>query len=155
MVSLKSNLDKLSAQVLAPDSKCEDLESRSRFNNRIVGLPEDRNAVKPDTISTLLKDAFSLEKEPFVGRAHRSLQAKLKSGEWPCPMIAPLHYYRLLRRARAQQRVRMGDSTVSIFPDFTVQIANAHAALQRRQMPAQRGSGHKLWAAASSLSPHH
>ncbi|XP_027877053.1 uncharacterized protein LOC114146849 [Xiphophorus couchianus] len=141
LVSLKSNLDRLSAQVLALDSKCEDLESRSRRNEiRIIGLPEERNPVSADTISTLLKDAFGLEKEPVVDRGHRSLQAKPKPGERPRPIMARLHYHAdcadILRRARAQQRVKVGDSTISIFPDFTVQTAKARAAFNdvRRQL---------------------
>uniref|UniRef100_A0A3B5PZ48 L1 transposable element RRM domain-containing protein n=1 Tax=Xiphophorus maculatus TaxID=8083 RepID=A0A3B5PZ48_XIPMA len=141
LVSLKSNLDRLSAQVLALDSKCEDFETRSRRNDiRIIGLPEERNPVSADTISTLLKDAFGLEKEPVVDRGHRSLQAKPKPGERPRPIMARLHYHAdcadILRRARAQQRVKVGDSTISIFPDFTVQTAKARAAFNdvRRQL---------------------
>uniref|UniRef100_A0A087YPS9 L1 transposable element RRM domain-containing protein n=1 Tax=Poecilia formosa TaxID=48698 RepID=A0A087YPS9_POEFO len=141
VVSLKSDLDRLSAQVLVLDRKCEDLESRSRRNNiRIIGLPEERGPVSADTISTLLKDAFGLEKEPVVDRVHRSLQAKPKPGQRPRPIIARLHYYSdcadILRRARAQQRVKVGDSTVSIFPDFTPQTAKARAAFNdvRRQL---------------------
>ena len=39
VVSLKSKVDKLSAQVVTLDSRCEDLEARSRRNNiRIIRL---------------------------------------------------------------------------------------------------------------------
>lgn len=141
VVSLKSNLDRLSTQVLALDSRCEDLESRSRRNNiRIIGLREERNPVSADMISTLLKDAFGLEKEPVVDRAHRSLQARPKLGERPRPIIARLHYYTdcadILRRARAKQRVTVGDSTISVFPDYTARTAKARAAFNdvRRQL---------------------
>lgn len=141
VVSLRSNVDRLSAQVLALDNRCEDLESRSRRNNiRIIGLPEERNPVSADMISTLLKDAFGLEKEPVVDRAHRSLQARPKPGERPRPIIARLHYYTdcadILRRARAKQRVKVGDSTISVFPDYTARVAKARAAFNdvRRQL---------------------
>lgn len=141
VVSLKSKVDKLSAQLVTLDSKCEDLEARSRRNNiRIIGLSEEHGTVDAATVSTLLKDALGLGKEPVVDRAHRSLQPKPKPGDRPRPIIARLHYYAdcvdILRRARAQQRVKVRNSTISIFPDLTARTAKARAAFSdiRRQL---------------------
>lgn len=68
------------------ENKCEDLEARSRRNNlRIVGVPEDSNSsATPEAASTLLKEAFKLDKEPLLDRAHRTLQPKRKPGA-PAP----------------------------------------------------------------------
>lgn len=141
VVSLKSKVDNLSAQLVALDSRCEDLEARSRRNNvRIIGLPEVYGPVNAATVSMLLKDVLGLEKEPVVDRAHRSLQPKPKSGERPRPLIAHLHYYAdcvdILRRARAQQRIKVKNSTISIFPNLTARTAKARAAFNdvRRQL---------------------
>lgn len=141
VVSLKSKVDKLSAQLVTLDSRCEDLEARSRRNNiRIIGLPEEHGTVDATTVSTLLKDALGLGKEPVVDRAHRSLQPRPKPGERPRPIIARLHYYAdcvdILRRARAQRGIKVKDSTISIFPDLTARTAKARAAFNivRRQL---------------------
>lgn len=94
VVSLKSKVDKLLAQLVTLDSSCEDLEVSSRHKNiRKTGLPEEHSTVGATTVSTLLKDALGLGKEPVVDRTHRSLQPRPKPGERPCPIIAHLHYY--------------------------------------------------------------
>ncbi|KAL7390497.1 hypothetical protein ABVT39_022275 [Epinephelus coioides] len=141
VVSLKSKVDKLSAQLVTLDSRCEDLEARSRRNNiRIIGLPEEHGTVDATTVSTLLKDTLGLGKEPVVDRAHRSLQPKPKPGERPHPIIVRLHYYAdcadILRHARTQRQFKVKDSTISIFPDFTARTARARAAFNdiRRQL---------------------
>lgn len=77
VVSLKSNVDKLLAQVVTLDGRCEDLEARFCRNNiRIIGLSEEHGAVDATTISVVLKAALGMGKEPVVDRAHRSLQSK-------------------------------------------------------------------------------
>ncbi|XP_053193368.1 tumor necrosis factor alpha-induced protein 2-like [Scomber japonicus] len=82
VVSLKHKVDKLPAQLVTLDSKCE---ARSHHNNIwIIGLPEEHG-----TVSTLLKDAFGSGKEPVVDRVHRSLQPKPKPGDCPHPIMAP------------------------------------------------------------------
>lgn len=77
IVSLKTKVDSLSVKVSTLEDKCEDLESRSRRNNvRIIGLSEHNNDVTPVFVSAPLRDAFNLDKEPVVDRAHRSLNPK-------------------------------------------------------------------------------
>ncbi|KAJ4938794.1 hypothetical protein JOQ06_028260 [Pogonophryne albipinna] len=82
---LQAKVEHLSAELERVDNKCEDLEARSRRNNvRIVGVPEETTITNTTaTISTLLKEAFKLEKEPLLDRAHRTLQPKPRPGERP------------------------------------------------------------------------
>uniref|UniRef100_A0A8C5DJ07 L1 transposable element RRM domain-containing protein n=1 Tax=Gouania willdenowi TaxID=441366 RepID=A0A8C5DJ07_GOUWI len=141
VTSLQTKVESLSTQVLALESNCEDLEARSRRNNiRIVGLHEEDGPVTAAMISTLLMEAFDLEKPPLVDRAHRSLQPRPKPGERPRPVIAWMHYcgdcIDILQRARAKQRIKIKNAVVSIFPDFTAKTARARAAFNdiRRQL---------------------
>ncbi|KAK7131856.1 hypothetical protein R3I93_018424 [Phoxinus phoxinus] len=138
---LKSKVEILSNKVLALENKCEDLEGRFCRNNiRIIGLSEQCGTVTAASTSALLKEALNLDKAPLIDRAHRSLNPKPKPGERPRPIIARLHYYAdcvdILQRARTQQRIKIGDSTISIFPDHTARTAKARAAFNdvRRQL---------------------
>ncbi|KAI4825560.1 hypothetical protein KUCAC02_021240 [Chaenocephalus aceratus] len=138
--TLQAKVEHLSAELERVDNKCEDIEARSRRNNvRIVGVPEETTNTTA-AISTLLKEAFKLEKEPLLDRAHHTLQPKPRPGERPRTIIARLHYHAdcadILPRARAQQRIKIGDFVVSIFPDHTSRTARARAAFNdvRRQL---------------------
>lgn len=149
IVTLQAKVEHLSAELLKVDNKCDHLEARSRRNNiRIVGVPED-SAVSSTTaaVSSLLKEALKLDKEPLLDRVHRTLQPKPKPGERPRPIVARLHYHGdcvdILRRARAQQRIKTGDLMISIFPDYTARTARARAAFidicrQLREIPGIR-----------------
>lgn len=66
--TLQAKVEHLSAELERVDNKCEDLEARSRRNNvRIVGVPEETTITNTTAaISTLLKEAFKLEKEPLL-----------------------------------------------------------------------------------------
>lgn len=93
VVALKNTVEKLSSRVSTLENKCDDLEGRSRRNNvRILGLTE-QHATTAASVSSLLKEALGLDKEPLIDRAHRSLNPKPKPGERPRPVIARLHYY--------------------------------------------------------------
>ncbi|XP_053493902.1 uncharacterized protein LOC128615675 [Ictalurus furcatus] len=149
IATLQAKVECLSADLGRVENKCEDLEARSRHNNlRIVGVPEDStSASTPAAVSTLVKEAFKLDKEPLLDRAHRTLQPKPKPGERPRPIIARLHCHAdcvdILRWARAQQRMKVGDMVISIFPDHTAKIARARAAFndccrQLREIPGIR-----------------
>lgn len=142
VTKLQTKMEQLSSEICKLENKCEDLEARSRRNNiRIVGVPEDfADLSKPAAISTLLKDVFDLEKEPLLDRAHRTLQPKPKPGERPRAIVARLHYYNdcadILRRARIQKRIKIGDMAISVFPDHTTKTARAQALFNdvRRQL---------------------
>ncbi|KAE8284634.1 hypothetical protein D5F01_LYC17969 [Larimichthys crocea] len=79
ITTLQAKVAHLSTELIRLDNKCQDLEARSRRNNmRLVGIPEDFSTSSTATaISTLLKEALELQKEPLVDRAHRTLQPKL------------------------------------------------------------------------------
>lgn len=140
--TLRAKVEYMSGELVKLESKCDDLESRSRRNNvRIVGVPEDT----PDNLSTeyvskLLMEAFTLEKEPLVDRAHRTLAPKPKPGERPRAIVARLHYYtdcaNILKKARELQRIKLHNMTISVFPDYTAKTARARAAFNevRRQL---------------------
>lgn len=141
VVALKSKVESLSTKVTALETKCEDLEGRPRRNNiRIIGLSEQQAPVTTASISSLLREAFKLDKAPMVDRAHRSLQPPPKPGERPRPVIAGLHYYAdctdILQRARKEQRIKIGDSSILVFPDHTARTAKARVAFNdvRRQL---------------------
>lgn len=142
ITALQAKVEHLSSELTRLDNKCEDLEARSRRNNiQLVGIPEDYSTSSTATaISSLLKEALKLEKEPLVDCAHRTPQPKPRPGERPRPIIARLHYHMdcvdILRRARAQQRIKIGDTSFSIFPDHTPRTARARAAFNdvRRQL---------------------
>lgn len=95
IVTLQAKVEHLSAELLKMDNKCEALEARSRRNNiQIVGVPEDSTI--PSTtaaISSLLKEALKLDKEPLLDSAHRTFQPKPKPGERPRPIVTRLHYH--------------------------------------------------------------
>ncbi len=128
MVTLQTKEEELSAQLINLDNKREDLEARSRRNNiRILGVPEDStNSSTTAAASALLKEAFKLDEESLLDRARLSLQPK------PKPSASSLHYHtdcvNILRRARAQQRIRIRDVVISVFPDLTVKTACAHTS---------------------------
>lgn len=133
MVGMKTTIVSLTSKVAMLENKCEDLESRSRRNNiRIIGVEEGPDSCSPTAVAVLLKDAFSLDKEPLVDRSHRTLQPKPKPGERPRAIVCRLHYHRdcvdILRRARELQRIKVGGTTVSVFPDYTAKVARAQAA---------------------------
>lgn len=134
IITLQSKVEHLSKEWVKLENKCEDLESRARRQNLwIVGVPED----DPDSISTagvsrLLMEAFKLDKEPLVDRAHRSLMPKPRPGDRPRAIVAKLHYYtdcsNILRKARELQRIKIRNMTISIFPDHTAKTARARVA---------------------------
>lgn len=129
---LQEKVDTVLATVVKLEEKCEDLESRSCWNNiRIIGVPEDQ---LPTTavVSKLLKEALNIDKDIIIDRSHRTLQSKPSPGERPRAIVARLHYHsdcvEVLRRAREMKRFRVGDTRISIFPDLTAKIAQARSA---------------------------
>ncbi|CAL9699716.1 unnamed protein product [Knipowitschia caucasica] len=140
IVSLRTKVENMSKDLIRLDNKCEDLESRSRRNNvRRVGIPESQ-AISCEFVSTLLRDAFWLGKEPLVDRAHRAMNAIPSAGGRPRAVVTRLHYYsdcaEILRRARELQQIKTRDIAISVFPDFTAKTARARAAFNdvRRQL---------------------
>ncbi|KAL7395108.1 hypothetical protein ABVT39_010257 [Epinephelus coioides] len=141
IVTLQNRVEYLSKECTRLDNKCEDLEWRARRQNIwIIGVPEDEpTSLSAAGVSKLLMEAFSLNEEPLVDRAHRSLMPKPKPGERPCAIVAKLHYFSdcsiILKKARELQRVKLCNMTISIFPDHSARTA-ARAAFNdvRRQL---------------------
>lgn len=73
----------LSATVETFSKKCEDLESRSRWNNiRRIGLKElSEGPQSTEFVAQLLQDLLGLDAKPDLDRAHRTLRPKPKEGE--------------------------------------------------------------------------
>uniref|UniRef100_A0A672IKM2 L1 transposable element RRM domain-containing protein n=1 Tax=Salarias fasciatus TaxID=181472 RepID=A0A672IKM2_SALFA len=142
IVSLQNKVERLSKDYKTLEDKCEDLESRARRQNiRIIGVPEDASVFQsPTGVAKLLKEAFQLDKEPLVDRAHRSLMPKPKPGDRPRAIVAKLHYFTdcsdILKKARELQRINIHNMTISVFPDHTTKTARARAAFNdvRRQL---------------------
>lgn len=133
IAEMKTTIKSLTANVAKLENKCEDLESRSRRNNiRIVGVPEGPDTCTIVAVAALLKEAFGLVKEPLLDRSHRTLQPKPKPGDRPRAIVRRFHYYGdcvdILRRARELRQIKVGDLTISVFPDHTAKTARARAA---------------------------
>uniref|UniRef100_A0A3P8PDL0 L1 transposable element RRM domain-containing protein n=1 Tax=Astatotilapia calliptera TaxID=8154 RepID=A0A3P8PDL0_ASTCA len=133
IAEMKNTIKGLTAHVAKLESKCEDLESRSRRNNvRIVGVPEGPDTCTTAAVASLLKEAFDLGKEPLLDRSHRTLQPAPKPGDRPRAIVCRFHYHTdcvdILRRARERRQIKVGDRTISVFPDYTARVARARAA---------------------------
>ena len=133
VASMESKLSELSAEVCALKTKCNDLEGRQRRHNlRIIGIPEGDEGPRPTEFMTnLLQDLLGLEEKPLLDRAHRSLRSKPNKGP-PRAFIIRVHYYhvrdQILRRAAEASPLSFNGRRLSIFPDFTAEVAKRRAA---------------------------
>ncbi|XP_037549965.1 protein 4.1-like [Nematolebias whitei] len=86
------------------------------------------------SVSTCTDDieAFDLEEEPLLDRAHRIPAPKPKAGERARPIVAKFHYQadcvKILAKARELQRVKVNGTNIFVFPDYTAKTARARAA---------------------------
>lgn len=133
VVEMQGKVTALEAQVAVLKEKCEDMEGRMRRGNiRIVGVPELQGSSAPETVSSLLKEVFQLDKEIRVDRSHRSLTQRTPGGR-PRVIIAKLNSegdaLDVLRRARnSGGKLRYKGHPISIFPDYTASVVKARAA---------------------------
>lgn len=133
VVAMQQTVTTLETQVSVLKEKNEDLEGRMRRSNiRIVGVPELQGSSTPETISSLLKEVFQLDKDIRVDRSHRSLIQR-KTGDKPRAIIARLNSegdaQDIIRRARnSGGRLRFRGNPISIFPDYTSSVVKARAA---------------------------
>lgn len=134
LADMEVTMSALKGEIRALQSKCEDLENRSRRNNlRIVGIAEGEEGRTPTTfISNLLKDLFDFEDQPLIDRAHRLSQAKQKTGQPPRPFILRVHFFhvkeQILRRAREKGDLIYNGKAIHIFGDLTAGEAKRRAA---------------------------
>ncbi|KAF7645089.1 hypothetical protein LDENG_00210340 [Lucifuga dentata] len=113
-------------------NKCDDLELRFRRNNiRIIGVPEGKDSCTTTAMSVLLRKAFNLADAPLLDRAHRSLQPAPKQGGTPCTSSWPVcttttnvpTFYAVPERNSGFEWMM----TISVYPDYTTQVARARA----------------------------
>lgn len=126
--ALQREVKHLQKQVESLQNKCE---ARSRRNNvRIVGVPESQSS-SATAVSALLQKLFDLEEAPVLDRSHRSLQPAPRRGDQPRVIVARLHYFQdctnILCQARMKQRIKVDGMTISVYPDYTTQVARAQA----------------------------
>lgn len=131
VAALQREVKHLQKQAESLQNKCEDLEAKSRMNNvRIVGVPESQSS-SATAVSALLQKTFDLEEAPVLDRSHRSLQPAPRQGDQPRVVVAHLHYFKdcanILRQARTKQRIKVDWMTISVYPDYTTQVARARA----------------------------
>lgn len=134
---LQTQVKKLSKEVQQLENRCEEQESRSRRGNiRITGIFESVT-VSTSSVSKLLKDAFELDREPLLDRAHRGFQRKPEPGDkrepGPRVVVAKCHYFSdcmdILKKARERGKpVVVGRMKISVFPDHTAKISKDRAA---------------------------
>ncbi|KAL6462532.1 hypothetical protein MHYP_G00289540 [Metynnis hypsauchen] len=122
---MKATIESFTANVAKLERKCEDLESRSRRNNiRILGVPEGPDTCTTAAVAALLKEAFSLVKEPLL-----------------VPPDPPTQ-----TQARELRQIKVRDLIISVFPDYTAKVARAQAAFNevRRQLRGIDGARYGL-----------
>lgn len=133
IANLQATVGELTAAVDDLTKKCEDLESRSRWNNiRILGVPEGAEGTKPTAFtSEFLQEMLGLDEKPTVDRAHRSLREKPPKDQPPRPLVVRVHRFQvrneILRRAAASSPLSFKEKRISIFPDFTPAVAKKRA----------------------------
>ncbi len=117
VVHLETTVAKLQTKVNALSLKCEDLESRSRRNNRLIGISEGEEGNRPtEFVSNFLRS-----------RAHRLLQPKPKPDQPPRPFIIRVHFYHI--REQILKTLTYKEKPVFLFPDLTASEAKKRAAV--------------------------
>ncbi|CAJ0925091.1 unnamed protein product [Ranitomeya imitator] len=132
---MEAKLNKAAGSVNAWKQKADDLENRLRRNNiRIIGLPERSEGQQPEQfleewLKSTLGDGFSSTFS--VERAHRVPTRPLPPGAPPRPFLARLLNCRdrdtILRLARQRGLIKFDNATISIFPDFSMELQKQRA----------------------------
>lgn len=134
VTSLRDTVSSLQKEVATLRDKCEDMEGRMRRSNiRIAGIAEQPNSSSPTAVANVLKTILQLDREIKVDRSHRVLtNGNPREREKPRVIIAKLHYdvdaAEILRKARDKAPLYYNGQRVSIFPDYTANVAKARAA---------------------------
>lgn len=134
VTSLRDTVLSLKKEVVVLRDKCEDMEGRMRrCNIRIAGMAEKPNSSTPASVASALKTMLNLNREPKVERSHRAFTRQSPGDrDMPRVIIAKLHYdhdaAEILRKARENAPLHYNGHRVSIFPDYTANVAKARAA---------------------------
>lgn len=134
VTSLRNTVSSLQKEMTTMREKCEDMEGRMRRSNiRIAGIAEQANSSSPTAVSNAIKAMLHLDRDIKVDRSHRVLtRGSTGDRERPRVIIAKLHYdedaTEILRKARDNAPLLYEGQRVSIFPDYTANVAKARAA---------------------------
>ncbi|GCC24520.1 hypothetical protein chiPu_0002921 [Chiloscyllium punctatum] len=129
IASLQANVNALSATGESLTKKCENLETRSRWNNiRFMGLPEGLKGPRStEFMAQLLQDLLSIETKPVLDSAHHTLHAKPKEGKLFCPMVIRVNQFQvrnhILRCTGNASFLVYNGKRIFIFPEFTLTVA--------------------------------
>lgn len=128
---LQEGTERIQRQIQQLFSKHDEMENRlRRCNLRLIGLPEGAEGKDPTTFLEQLlithygREAFS----PMlaVERAHRMPARPPPQGAPPRTFIAKLLNYKdrdaALRMAREKGNIQLGNSKITIFPDFSTEV---------------------------------
>lgn len=146
IANLEQQVAELKKEVVSLAAKAEDLEARSRrCNLRIFGVKEGREAgVSVSTfVAKLLQKVMGLDEPPVIDRAHRTLQQAPGDGQPPRAFVVKCHYYQekesiLQKAVTSPKLVSENGDTISVFPDYTQNVAQQRAAFgQVRQLLRQ------------------
>lgn len=121
------------------EAKLDDYEGRNRRNNvRILGVPEKFEGQSTDLfveeLITKHLQPKGLSKFFVVERAHRVPGGRPRTGTAPRPIVARLLNYRdrdvILQHARVAPPLKLDNSTVTFFPDFTQMVQRQRRSFQ-------------------------
>ncbi|CAL1600706.1 unnamed protein product [Knipowitschia caucasica] len=148
---LEDGVSVLRAEVARLANKLDDLEGRQRrCNARIVGVKEGfENTGKPtDVIATMLKDVLGLGFTPMLDRAHRGLQRPAQNGDPPRVIVVKFHYFQekaeVFKTAANSSPLKLQGRRISIFPDYTADVAKKRAAFNEAKQLLRSCAGVKF-----------
>ena len=133
---LTEQIQDLTARMRQVEGRAEDAEGRSRRNNlRVVGLPEGIEGRDPiqyaETWLKVIASENALTPHFSVERAHRIPGRRPPPGSAPRPMLIKLLHFRdrdiILRSCRASGPIKIENSSVMIFPDYTAAVQQQRA----------------------------
>lgn len=148
-----ADIQALKLKVKHLENRAEDAENRNRRSNlRILGLPEGADPVAEGADPVALIEGLLpklLPRAAFsphfsIERAHRMPATRGPLGAPPRTFIFKLLHYRdrdtILRAARVQGDLKLGDATLHIFPDYSVETQRRRKSFdQVRAMLRQKG----------------
>lgn len=130
--ALKQQVLLLETETQILKSKLDEQEGRSRRNNiRLIGVPEKVGGQALDLfveeLVTKRLQPRGLSKFFSIERAHRVPGGPAKPGANPRPVLARLFNFRdrdvILQEARVAPPIRIDNSTITIYPDYTAAVA--------------------------------
>lgn len=134
---MEGDVGQLKSEVAKLQFKIDDLEGRQRrCNARIVGIKEgleNSGGQRPtDAVAKMLQELLALDFVPTLDRAHRGLRPPPNEGDPPRVIVVKFHYFQerevVFREAASKAPLTLQGKKVSIFPDYTAEVAKKRAA---------------------------